>query len=234
MHLTIAEQVERGYVEKSGQWYDNEYLYERCGDYTIITFRGTEYIKLSGLERLPGKNILSIKRRFQRLGVFLEKAKSMIADVSTDLRAYPARDSRVGWGHAGFLKAARGIVDHELSKYNLIGQKVILGGHSLGGAIAREAAQFLLHKGINVVEVVDFGAPRSHIGRPRYVCKMTSYKYGDDIVTDVPFGLIWDYKHPYEVKEGTLIRIGSEPTGRANSSHHSMRGYTRALKDFLL
>ena len=67
LHLKIAQQVERGYHEKTGQWGDNEFLIDLIDGYTVITFRGTETVKL--------------KRDLVKGGVghFLEKAKSFLS-----------------------------------------------------------------------------------------------------------------------------------------------------------
>lgn len=214
LHLKVAQQISEGYLVKTGQWQDNEYLIGSIDDFVVITFRGTETFN-------PKRD----------KGRWFDKITSMCADVLTDIRAIPWKDSRIGWGHAGFLKAARGIVDVSLSGVPFKKEKVICAGHSLGGALAREAAQFLMSKGVNVVEVVDFGSPRSHIGRVAYPVRTTSYRYDDDIVTTVPPGILFKYKHPYEVDQGILVQFGGRfEADSVNLKDHSMSEYLEALK----
>lgn len=224
IHLKIALQIERGYYEKTGQWGDNEYLIDRINGDTVITFRGTETVQLSPID-LNASNAAQ----------FMEKLKSFFCDVTTDIRAIPWYDHRIGWGHAGFLKAARGIVDHELVQIDLRGERIRVAGHSLGGAIAREAAQFLLAEGLDVIECIDFGAPRSHIGQPKYQLLTTSYRYGQDFVTTVPWGAVWKYKHPYEVGVGILEQLGPKYNPKAPHSwgdHNISECYIPALDNF--
>ncbi len=105
-------------------------------------------------------------------------------DILRDLRIAPWHDSRVGWGHAGFLRgAARAIDEYLLDNLNP-GLPVVLTGHSLGGGLAIPTAAILQHHGFTVKELVTFGAPRTlATGHKKFTnIAVTQYIYRNDVV----------------------------------------------------
>lgn len=123
-----------------------------------------------------------------------------VKDIITDMRVAPSRfngeadDVKV---HVGFEQAYRDIKD-TLEKYTIDEQKVIIAGHSMGGAIATLAA-YKISKYVPDVTCVTFGCPR--VGNRAFVKSFNnlitdSYRfvYRNDIVTEVP-KLFWWYRH---------------------------------------
>ncbi|MGB5593547.1 MAG: lipase family protein [Crocosphaera sp.] len=133
------------------------------------------------------------------------------------IRARPF-DFGEGKVHRGFVSAFKAIVPYSgpnVSKFEDVinniknAQSIWLTGHSLGGALAIVAANYLVHKKINVSGVYSFGAPRVGNGTYRnYVNEKLTYKYWrfmyeNDIVPDLPPpGLIYRYS-----REGCMLRL---------------------------
>ncbi len=123
-------------------------------------------------------------------------------DVLRDIRAFPWRDKRVGWSHAGFLKGAKGVVDCGLFGLLRRGKPVVLVGHSLGGALAINAAAMLHSMGFNVAGVMTFGAPRTFTkgtaDKWRRRVPVWEFSNPGDPVPDVPFKF-FGYRHINEI-----------------------------------
>lgn len=125
-------------------------------------------------------------------------------DVVRDLRTLPWYDSRVGWSHAGFLKGARHVVGLLVTDYGLTKDKpVIVTGHSLGGALAVNAAALLHAEGYTVHRVITFGAPRTFKWRTATkwakVLDIDNFSNHGDPVCDVPTSWL-GWRHVNEVK----------------------------------
>jgi len=148
--------------------YDAEALFSVDSNYVIVAFRGTE-------------------RDYD--------------DILTDIRLFPWYSKELGtWCHKGFLLSVRSIYLILLRDiYRAIeGKRIILTGHSLGGAMAQIFAAMLVSNGIKVANIITFGAPRAggaglksitkDISGNRYVC-------GSDIVPTVPHRFPIPYRH---------------------------------------
>lgn len=118
------------------------------------------------------------------------RGTSDVWDMIRNIRAVPWYVGRVGWSHAGFVKGARGLVDRGL--YGVLRKKtpIILTGHSLGGALALNAAAILKDQGFNVEAVITFGAPRtwrkSTIKRWKGKFEVVQYINEGDFVDNLP------------------------------------------------
>jgi pimeloyl-ACP methyl ester carboxylesterase len=149
-------------------------------------------------------------------------------DVLRDLRAFPWFSSRIGgFSHAGFFKGARGLVDKGLFGRLRRDKPILLIGHSLGGALAVNAAAILDAEGFNVSSVVTFGAPRTFTKgtaerfkeRGIYVVEFSN---PGDPVPDVPFRW-WGYRHINEVP------TPRKANGYSISDNHMLPWYREAF-----
>ncbi|MGK7882900.1 MAG: hypothetical protein AB4060_22790 [Crocosphaera sp.] len=169
--------------------------------------------------------------------------------------------------HRGFLLAFNAILQDE-KKVNSVIKKlqsennnnepkmnVWLTGHSLGGAIAILAANYLREKGIDVSGVYTFGAPR--VGNKHYrnlINKRLKYQYWrfmneNDPVPDLPFPeLIYRYSregcmlrlnknNDYDIlrridQEGKRIRLGAYHGNLKSVGDHSLSEYSKKLLYF--
>jgi hypothetical protein len=107
--------------------------------------------------------------------------------------------------HDGFLDAASGIA-LQISNQIKFNERIVLGGHSSGGAIASLVAFELAMSGYRDISVYTFGSPRvfNKAAASAYTALIpATYRivHGYDIVPFVPW---WCYHHV-----GELIRIGS-------------------------
>jgi hypothetical protein len=193
----VFELAEVSYTKKTICVNEVECLVQEIDGHQVIAFRGTEADKL-----ISGGGW---------------------RDVLRDLRAAPWYDKRVGWSHAGFLKGARGIVDKGLFGLLRREKPIVITGHSLGGALAINAAAMLDYEGFKVVNVVTFGSPRTLIksSTKRFAKNniiVQQFSNAGDPVPDVPFRW-WGYRH---VNEITTSRIAD---GYSASKNHLLKFY---------
>ena len=148
-----------------------------------------------------------------------------IGDALLDARACPRLDPEMGFIHAGFLEAIQGLSVALLSGLgdSARGGRLVLTGHSLGGALALLAgALFTLHSG-RPAQLVTFGAPRVGMGKLvrilRAVPMLREYRNGGDPVTQVP---CWPYRHVR-----ALIPIGRPAL--IDAEDHHIAAYISAL-----
>lgn len=196
-HYDLARICGEGYRRHTARLPgDIEYLIEDYQGATVIVPRGTE------------------ATGFWKNGGWM--------DIIRDVRFFPWRDSRVGWGHAGFMRAAQKIAD-DLGKYHLPGA-VYIACHSLGAGIGVPLGKMLKANGLEVVEVVGFGAPRSlrTSAVKRYDVPCVLYRNGHDFVTTVP-RRSWGYRHPVE-----MVQLGVL-NGKRTWKDHPIDLYIEAL-----
>lgn len=149
-------------------------------------------------------------------------------DVLRDLRVVPWYDRRVGWSHAGFLKGAQGVVDRGL--YGLLrrDQYIVCLGHSMGGAVALNAAALLEAEEFNVLACYTIGSPRTLTKGARKRFRKLSvdvrqYSNPGDPICDVPFRW-WGYRH---LKE---IHTDREADGYSIANNHLVGHYRQAFE----
>lgn len=145
-------------------------------------------------------------------------------DVWRDARIIPAHDDRVGWGHAGFLHGALGVVDGFLREHLTSTKPVVCTGHSMGGALALITACALKHHGYAVQEWVGFAAPGALMGAREWGdIALTNYKNGNDAVVDnFPLGALYD--QPCD-----LTAVGRAQRWWPNYVDHDISRYVDAL-----
>jgi len=124
-------------------------------------------------------------------------------DVFDDLFCFkvPYGDDFV---HAGFLDQAMNLVSWMIrNDYTLPDKKLIITGHSLGGAIAEVLSTLL-----KCDEVVTFGKPRVFVNKPQYrTDNITRFVNNKDIIPSAPFKWM-GYNHFQD-----MTHIGNETYG---------------------
>lgn len=142
-----------------------------------------------------------------------------LEDVERDLDAVPVFHEGLGYVHQGFLEGALSI---RTLMPALKGARVILTGHSLGGALAIITAGLMICAGMAPVRVVTFGAPRAGGDALRHRLRDTEirqYRHGADPVPWLP---------PYfEHVRAPLIEIGTASDDAL--ADHAIAGYVAAL-----
>ena len=196
--LTILEQ---SYIAKTIRVKEVECLVMKWDGYQVVAFRGTEFSDM-----------------LETNGFW---------DVIRDLRAIPWYDKRVGWSHAGFLKGARGVVDKGL--YGLLrrDEPILVLGHSLGAALALNAAVMLESMGFMVDGVIGVGSPRTFLkGTAKKVRKyglpVWEFCNHGDPVTHLPFSW-WGFDHV------NRIQIGDPEADLSISDNHMLSSYKETL-----
>lgn len=118
-------------------------------------------------------------------------------DWMDDAFAVPLWDAQLGFVHCGFMA---GMQDAYVQVLLAVGPRVVVTGHSLGGARARILAAMLAYAGRPVLQCCVFGSPRpAFVNLSRILQKsgtpLASYRNRNDPVALVPFfgGL---YVHP--------------------------------------
>jgi len=110
-----------------------------------------------------------------------------ISDWVRDFDAVPAWRPHLGFCHRGFLDGALAVWPQIQGAIH--GRRIILTGHSLGGALALVTAGLMAGEGASPALVVTFGAPRAAAATMASLLSpvaMRQYHNGNDPVPDVP------------------------------------------------
>jgi hypothetical protein len=151
-----------------------------------------------------------------------------IEDVVRDLRAAPRRAEffpEIGFCHGGFLAGVESVAQNMMA--DLRGARVILAGHSLGGAMALIFGAMLAAAERMPAAIVTFGAPRPGFAKLcrtlRTVPVLRCYRNGRDPIPLLPCWLPWwPYRQP-----GPLSAIGTP--GPTPIGDHHIASYRAAL-----
>jgi hypothetical protein len=136
-------------------------------------------------------------RKVGEIDVIVFRGSKDVEDWICDIEAFPVWDAKLGFVHGGFLW---GMNDALAQILTVVGPRVAVTGHSLGGARARIMAGMLACMGRPVEQCVVFGSPRPAFANLMRVLQksltpMVSYRNRNDPVPLVPYmaGL---YTHP--------------------------------------
>lgn len=108
-------------------------------------------------------------------------------DWARDLDLWPVWRRKLGLCHRGFITGAEAVFARVSAA--TWGRRVVLTGHSLGGALAIATAGLLARLGRHPVGLVTFGAPRVGFWRLRHALRdipARHYADVDDPVPDIP------------------------------------------------
>ncbi len=126
------------------------------------------------------------------------------ADWWRDFQAWPhaARDHPdLGPCHDGFLSGVEAI--WPLLRPLLVDRRVVVTGHSLGGALALVAGALLASAGARPVQLATFGAPKAggaKLASLLHAVPGEQYRNGNDPVPDVP-AMWFVYQHTRKLNE---------------------------------
>lgn len=153
-------------------------------------------------------------------------------DIVTDIRLIPSHFDGAESGvkvHRGFESAFKRI-DKIITKLCINNDRVIIAGHSMGGAIATLAA-YKMASMVQDITCVTFGSPR--VGNRKFIKRFNSrvtdsYRvvHRNDAVTKVPKLLFW-YRHVGKLYQSRNKRWFSFFTGFGD---HPMGKYIDGLK----
>ncbi|MBL4838366.1 MAG: hypothetical protein JKY34_12400 [Kordiimonadaceae bacterium] len=221
LHLRLAKLAKRAYSESTFVAGEAECLAEIVNGELWLAMCGTE---------MAGRKEDS----------FWQRMKSRVIDILNDIRAMPER-TMIGLVHRGFYSGvgggALGVFKLVVEAYDC-SYPVRVTGHSKGGGEARLLAAMLASCGYDVRSLVDFGCPRATVGRcwsHGMIGEVIAYRHGSDLITALPRGWLWSYKHPHEVDQGIQIQIGEAYSRKrlSVSRYHGMDYYLQALEKAL-
>jgi len=185
------------YSRRDGRAGTIEYL----RDGNEFTFRGTARNKIIKTESsLYGKT---------------KSWLSLARDILADVRIMPRYNKELGWRPGGFRDAALDVVAEIEPMIFTNPDPIILKGHSLGAITAILAAEVLTARGHNIERVFAFAPPKG--GRLKHLdpSKVVAFRYGRDIVTELPISWRRTVKcrhigHPGDVLEDHAIERTEE------------------------
>jgi len=124
-----------------------------------------------------------------RDNVFAFRGTDEPKDVVRDIRIAPWWVSELGWVPAGFAKAAKRLIPKCLSECmsrDIEPDKIVLTGHSLGGAVALIVGALMVRDEVLPKEIVTFGAPKCGRLKLLDAIPVTCYRHGKDVVPMIP------------------------------------------------
>jgi predicted lipase len=136
-------------------------------------------------------------KKIDDVDVIVFRGSKDTQDWLRDVEAVPLWDYRIGFVHGGFMC---GVNDILVAASLVVGSKVVVTGHSLGGARARIYAALMAYSKQPVSQCCVFGSPRPGFANMSRILQksgtpLASYRNRNDPVPLVPFmgGL---YTHP--------------------------------------
>lgn len=153
-----------------------------------------------------------------------------LEDFLKDASIIPSKLKGVGYVHSGFLSSARSILScsfAQINHANEVGYKIVLNGHSYGGAVV-QVMQQILRKSYNIhSECVSFGSPRVWLpyAKPRGL--HLRVQIDSDPVTKMPFIFGWVLRL-FRHKETDVLEV--ETPDFFSFRNHKISTYERLLE----
>lgn len=120
--------------------------------------------------------------------------------------------------HGGYYAGARAIY-RDLKIIAKISGRLVITGHSMGGAIAAPLAQ-MMHRLTPVARLVLFGCPRCYLRQPSWGFPVRNYRNGSDLVS---------YVHPAYKQPAMVIELAVNALP-VNIFDHKISEYERTLR----
>jgi hypothetical protein len=160
--------------------------------------------------------------------VIVFRGSEQSIDWVRNLELWPTWYDGLGYLHAGF---SQGIEEVVADTASCLGGKVVVTGHSLGGARARIFAAMRHIRGLAIDQVTVFGSPKPGFGKLSEVIQTsgmvhTSYRHGSDPVPELP-GILPFWQHPEPWSD--LLSHDNSDEGLIEIGDHFMAGYIAAL-----
>jgi predicted lipase len=163
------------------------------------------------------------------VGAFIKgtnNADDVVKDVEATQIKIPFCTDSKALAHDGFLDASKGIATR-VAQVTKLGDRIIVAGHSLGGAVATIVAWELTTMGYRNITVYTFGSPRVFNKEAAAIYEAqvpNTYRFvhAYDAVPTVPWW--WTYTHV-----GQLIRINA--AGDELPEHKGLFGLMRDIMD---
>lgn len=198
--LEICKLAVLAYGEESGSVGDLEYFIAEYPECVVISIRGTE-----------ASNFMDIL------------AEGGWKDILRDIRFIPRYNKVLGWCHGGFLSGAVKIVK-EIENLPISKRKhIVFTGHSLGAAVSLLAAHLMFER-TPLIKWFGFGCPKPFIGPRETLFPSYNIVNGDDIVTTLPRGWIFDY----QLNVPRTIQVG-DSFNNQNIKDHSADEYISSM-----
>ncbi len=168
-----------------------------------------------------GGTVAALRRRAD-CDVIVFRGSLSVVDWMRDVEAVPVWDPRIGFVHGGFLC---GVNDVFIAAALNVGRKVVVTGHSLGGARARIFAALCAYHNSPVAQCTVFGSPRPGFANLRRVLEksgtpLASYRNRNDPVPIVPFlGGLYEHTDQWQAVDSAPAAGDLEPL----RDHHMAR-----------
>jgi hypothetical protein len=153
-----------------------------------------------------------------------------LVDLLKDMSIFPSRLKGVGYLHGGFLSSSKSILNYCLPQLNHAkerGFKIVLSGHSYGGAIAQVIQQLLRTQHRIDSECVTFGSPRVWLPRAKPKGLHLRVQIDSDPVTKMPFIFGWVFRI-FKHKSSDMLCV--KTPDYFNFKNHKISTYEKLLE----
>lgn len=172
-------------------------------------------------------DVVVAHQRIDDTDLIVLRGSLTIEDWVRDGLAVPAWHDQLGFVHAGFLK---GMDDVFAEVRKVVGQKLVICGHSLGGSRARILAGLFIVNGLNTGTLHTFGSPKpGFINLARIIQKSgwdhSSDRNRNDVVPTFAMLPYWEHTEPWTAVNAAPAQDDLEPL-----RDHSISLYVKALQ----
>ena len=153
-----------------------------------------------------------------------------LEDLLKDASIFPRKLKGVGYLHSGFLSSSKTILAYclpQLAHAKERGYKIVLSGHSYGGAIVQVIQQLLRTKHRIDSECVTFGSPRVWMPRAKPKGLHLRVQIDSDPVTKMPFIFGWVFRI-FKHRQSDMLEV--KTPDYFNFKNHKISTYEKLLE----